>query len=48
MGELHASVLKHEISADFRCRFLHLDACMYDDPQIVNDLYLRCVHRLQR
>lgn len=21
-------------------RFLHLDACMYDDPKIVNDLYL--------
>jgi carotenoid cleavage dioxygenase-like enzyme len=22
-------------------RYLHLDACLYEDPEIVNDLYLR-------
>ena len=22
-------------------RFLHIDACLYEDPQICNDLYLK-------
>lgn len=36
----HDEVRRRALHAPVPCRYLHLDACLYEDPQIVNDLYL--------